>query len=100
MPVAPCFFFQERRSSCVLEIPPQTIEKLFFLAGRIALASSIVRFVLLTAWRAPIMDRRLGQRVRCGLPSIRSTIVASHRRGRTGVERIEAAHLTVRRRPA
>jgi hypothetical protein len=56
-----------------------TVEKLLFFARRVTLGSSIIRFMVM---------------------AMITPIVPSHRRGRTSVIRVKAAHLTVGRRPA
>lgn len=90
-------------------VSSHALEKSLFLAGRVTLGGSIIRFIVLVVWCRPVMDLRRSRRVRSGLGGrgrswsdlARVTpIVPSHRRGRASVVRVEDAHLTVGRRPA
>ena len=82
----------ERHPSHVL---PHTLEKSLFLARRVTLGRSKIRFIELVVWCSPILDRR--PRGRIGLAMLTPGVSF---RGRTGVIGIEDAHLAVCRRPA
>ena len=77
------------------------VEKSFFFAGRVTLASSEIRFVVKIARCCPVAGRRLRWRIRsCSGAAIEMSIVSSHRRGRHSVIRVEAARPPGGRRPA